>query len=164
MNLLAVLATMQLIVMPEYQAAKSIGIYVSMPNGEVSTTALILDAFDRGKKVFVPYISRKEPIMDMLALKSREDFADLIPDKWGIPSIAKESVASRDNCLSTSPDQTGPEGLDLLVMPGVAFDERMRRLGHGKGYYDRFLSKYFETVGTTPLLGERTPGIHFDNR
>lgn len=46
---------------------------------------------------------------------------------------------------------TGP--LDLIVVPGMAFDRQGHRLGRGKGFYDRFLVKY---------PGVKTIGICFD--
>lgn len=73
--------------------------------------------------------------MDMLSIESRADYQSLEPDSWGIPSIPKHSLSQRKNCLED-------EGLDLVVMPGVAFDEGFGRLGHGKGYYDYFLARY----------------------
>lgn len=32
------------------------------------------------------------------------------------------------------------EGLDLVLVPGLAFDWQRRRLGHGRGYYDAYLN------------------------
>lgn len=131
---------------------------MSMPGGEIDTSLLLTDALKSGKKVFIPYIYKlpaehqKEgqpvSVMDMLLLSSAEDRQSLKPDRWGIPSIPKESVESRENCFGgkglsygASP-QDDAAGLDLVVMPSMAFDGDMNRLGHGKGYYDYFLTRY----------------------
>ncbi|GAT19549.1 5-formyltetrahydrofolate cyclo-ligase [Aspergillus luchuensis] len=104
------------------------------------------DALANGKEVFVPYIHNlelssqpKTSVMDMLLLESMDEFRSLEPDKWGIPSLSQASVLNKRNCfggkgVSPRPEDStqGPYGLDLIVMPGMAFDEGFRRLGHGK--------------------------------
>ena len=82
--------------------------------------------------------------MDMLSLSSLSDYQSLQPDAWGIPTISTDSILTRGDGMK--------EGLDLIVMPGVAFDETFGRLGHGKGYYDYFLARYKKATGRSPLL------------
>lgn len=49
------------------------------------------------------------------------------------------------------------EGLDLVVVPGVGFDRKMHRIGHGKGYYDCFFKRYHDEARQSnqpmPVLG-----------
>ncbi|GCB17260.1 5-formyltetrahydrofolate cyclo-ligase [Aspergillus awamori] len=163
------IATNQLLSLQEYRDAKRIGVYLSMPAGELSTTAIVQDALANGKEVFVPYIHNlelssqpKTSVMDMLLLESMDEFRSLEPDKWGIPSLSQASVLNKRNCfggkgVSPQPEDStqGPYGLDLIVMPGMAFDDGFRRLGHGKGYYDHFLTRYSkgpESTTTAPKL------------
>lgn len=100
--------------------------------------------------------SGSSSIMEMLQLSSMEEYCSLPRDNWGIPSLDPNSVSDRRNCLGglgiegpsaarTAHDGSTGDiagGLDLIIMPGMAFDEDNRRLGHGMGYYDRFLSRY----------------------
>jgi 5-formyltetrahydrofolate cyclo-ligase len=66
-----------LLSMPEYQAARRISVYLSMPGGEISTSNIVHDALNQGKKVFIPYtysLSNSEEgqpksIMDMVELR-----------------------------------------------------------------------------------------------
>ncbi|OAP57257.1 5-formyltetrahydrofolate cyclo-ligase [Fonsecaea erecta] len=143
--------------MPAYQNAKGVAIFLSMPGREVSTRDIVLHALDSGKSVFIPYLyageTPKSKVMDMLQLQDKDDFHSLIPDGWGIPSLSKDSVGRRRNALGgigilndSVEGQQDPPSLDLIFMPAVAFDHSHRRLGHGKGFYDRYLSKYKDTL------------------
>ncbi|CAE7174632.1 hypothetical protein CFE70_005195 [Pyrenophora teres f. teres 0-1] len=147
-------ATAALLAMPEYQAARRISVYLSMPGGEISTTDIVRNALDQGKKVFIPYTynldspkqGQPKSIMDMVELQSMADFDSLQSDKWGIPTPSQDSISSRANCFGGTGITNGNTeavhtGLDLIVMPGMAFDAQFGRLGHGKGYYDYFLSR-----------------------
>jgi 5-formyltetrahydrofolate cyclo-ligase len=139
-----------------YQESKRIGIYLSMPAGEIQTDAIVRHALAHGKQVFVPYLYKLEKssnntpksAMDMLELNSLSDYGTLKKDVWGIPSIDAETVEERESIL-----KGGNAGLDMILMPGVAFDVDqttgfVRRLGHGKGFYDYFLHRYRETWGS----------------
>ncbi|KAF2705543.1 nagb/rpia/CoA transferase-like protein [Pleomassaria siparia CBS 279.74] len=149
-------ATRTLLSMPEYKAANRISLYLSMPSGEISTAGIVHDALEQGKSVFIPYTyklaapreGQPKSIMDMLELKSTEDFQSLRPDNWGIPTPSVESISSRANAFGgtgitqgQAPEVSSEHGLDLIVMPGMAFDSTFGRLGHGKGFYDYFLDR-----------------------
>jgi len=159
---------------PVFKNANRISLYLSMATGEISTKKIAQHAIDQGKKVFVPYIQRyQQPHtqktlleMHMLALHPGEDLDSLKQDRWGIPSLGPESIAGRENAfggfgivvdMPNEPSAPSPPGLDLILMPGVAFDLENRRLGHGKGFYDRYLRRY-KTVFS---LGQENPRMPF---
>ena len=162
--------------------AKRIGLFLSMPQGELSTREAVLSAFKQGKHIFVPYIyksysqslSKMRSVMDMVSLHSIEDYENLQPDGWGIPSISDSSLDERNRILGKFSMNAGDgdqeklvnnesspehellsfESLDTIVMPGVAFDRGLGRLGHGKGFYDYFLERYQASkAGPMPFLG-----------
>lgn len=164
--------------MPEYRSAKTISIYLSMPKGELATAPIVADAIQNGKEVYVPYIHKTTAassdapasVMDMVSLHSQEDFETLEADSWGIPTPSEPSIAGRKRCLgekslqsqTSEGQEEGTRSLDVIVMPGMAFDRRLARLGHGKGYYDFFLTRYERALGGSsdsenkmPLLGMR---------
>ncbi|ROT38727.1 5-formyltetrahydrofolate cyclo-ligase [Sodiomyces alkalinus F11] len=140
-----------------YEEAERISIFLAMPSGEIQTDAIVRHALSAGKQVYIPYL-HKSPfapgegpprVMDMVRLRDLEDYESLQPDKWGIPSIDSATVNERQRILGGSDpnpaDSSTP--LDLILMPGVAFDIEpetgiLRRLGHGKGFYDFFIERY----------------------
>jgi 5-formyltetrahydrofolate cyclo-ligase len=167
--------------MPEYIQARRVGIYLCMPTSEAQTYALVRDAFKHDKTVFVPYIHaevktderdpdgqvdptakppKKKRVMSMLRLNSLHEYENLESDSWNIPTLPKSDVDSRENAKGgkglaggASGEELG--GLDLIVMPGVAFDHHMNRTGHGAGYYDKFLSEFCKDQRRQkPLLGK----------
>lgn len=83
----------------------------------------------------------------MLRLKDESDLRGLKPDSWGIPSLSAEDVELRENALGgsgisrSSSTSSAHPGLDLIFMPGMAFDKLNHRLGHGKGFYDKYISR-----------------------
>lgn len=137
-----------------------------MPSAEVQTDEIVRHALASGKQVFVPYLHKSpftskpnaDPniparVMDMVRLNSVEDYESLGRDKWGIPSIDPVTVGERQRILGEDQNAQYPNDatLDLILMPGVAFDvapgsKEIRRLGHGKGFYDLFLERYAEKL------------------
>ena len=107
----------------EYRDAQTLLLYLHMPT-EPDTDRIIRQAIDDGKAVYVPKCVSKT---EMVAVRIRS-FSDLAPGAYGI----LEPV----DCSETA----GPDALDLILVPCVAASKDGRRLGHGAGYYDRFLS------------------------
>ena len=124
----ATAACLHLSALPSYRSASTVLWYVNMP-AELSTRAAIEEALAEGKRVAVPWCDGDE-----LGLWRLESLAELVPGTWGIPepSAARRGAPER---------RIVPAALDLVVVPGLAFDRRGRRLGHGKGYYDRLLAR-----------------------
>ncbi|KAL8997574.1 MAG: hypothetical protein Q9169_003192 [Polycauliona sp. 2 TL-2023] len=163
-----------LLSLPEYQSAKRISVYLSMPKGELSTRSIVTAALQQGKEVYVPYIHKTTPpaekessasVMDLVSLHSQEDFEALQPDPWGIPTPGENSISDRRCCLGqqrfalANDEVSGLQSgkLELVIMPGVAFDPHLNRLGHGKGYYDRFLSQYQRLLENNPDAENQMP-------
>ncbi|NQT36284.1 MAG: 5-formyltetrahydrofolate cyclo-ligase [Planctomycetes bacterium] len=117
----------QLIDSAEYARAETVLFYVDA-DSEVRTRETIEATWARGKRVAVPYCVGNE-----LRLFPLEDWSELAPGIFGIlePRQALRDVAGKR--LDTAE-------LDLIVVPGLAFDRCGGRLGQGKGYYDRLLS------------------------
>ena len=70
--------------------------------------------------------------MRMLRVESLAQARRLPRNRWGIPEPDESLAASME-------DMTARADFDLILAPGVAFDARCQRLGHGRGYYDGFV-------------------------
>ncbi|BGP52571.1 hypothetical protein JCM8202_004931 [Rhodotorula sphaerocarpa] len=145
----------QLFQSPAYLSARSISCYLSLPHSEIQTDALIRHALENGKRIYVPYCPKQDKtVMRMVRLNSLEHFQRLNVNRWGIREVDPDEVPSLEDVDSpastatpstpttTTTDSDPDGGLDLLIVPGVAFDPYRRRLGHGRGYYDRYINQY----------------------
>jgi len=115
----------KLLVLKEYRQAAALMVYLDFRN-EVQTGALVADALDRGKRVAVPVTDVPNRRLIASLLLHYPD--DLAPGAWGILEPKPECVRPLE-----------PAALDLVIVPGVAFDLAGNRLGYGGGFYDRFL-------------------------
>lgn len=109
----------------EFWSAKVILSY--MPYGkEVDVTFINQWILDQEKVLCVPRV-KNATIMEAVAVSSLVD--EMTKSSFGIyePSVHKEAFDINK--------------IDLILVPGVAFDISGNRMGHGRGYYDRFLAQ-----------------------
>lgn len=113
----------KLLSLQQYKDNNNILIYADY-NNEVFTKDIIEESLRLGKKVACPKVL-SEGIMEFFEIKSLDD---LIQGYKGILEPEEKAVFSPDNAL--------------VIVPGVAFDAKGYRIGYGKGYYDRYLSRH----------------------
>lgn len=112
--------------LPEYRKARSIMMYVSVGK-EVMTNKMLLFALQEGKQVSLPLCTDTENYIMEARLWNEEH--KLVKGEYGIPTPAEDAPT------------IDAEDIDLVVLPCVACDRECNRLGHGAGYYDRFIEK-----------------------
>lgn len=112
-----------------YKNSRTILSYVSM-GSEADTYAIIAQALKDGKQVAVPKCDDNDGKMTFYVISSldmlEKGFFSVMEPKPDICSVLTDF------------------GNSLCIVPGLAFDEYGYRIGYGKGYYDRFLSKHTE--------------------
>ena len=116
----------KLFTMKEFIEAKIILFYASF-DGEVETFKMMKLAQKLGKRIALPRIMNIQRKILPVLISHLEN--DLVDGPYGIkqPRANLKAVERL-------------EDLDLVIVPGVAFDRENNRLGRGAGYYDRFLS------------------------
>ena len=109
---------------PAYRNAQTVMVFVSLST-EIDTTPIVLRAWQDHKRVLAPRISWEQRRMLPIEIHSLTD--DLVETKFGV----HEPVAGLPVPVSS---------INLVLVPGLGFDEFGNRLGRGRGFYDRFLS------------------------
>lgn len=118
----------RLIKLDKFKDSKSVMCYVDFRN-EVITRDLIRISLDINKRVAVPFIcDLSQDRKQIVACEINNIDNDLEVGSYNIlePKNALERIIS-------------PEEIDIVILPGVAFDTHMNRIGYGAGFYDRFL-------------------------
>ena len=116
-----------------FKKAKTIMFYIAF-RGEVDTTEMIEKARKLGKKVTVPVCKKNRVSITACILDHN---SSLKKGPYGV-------------CEPVRRTHINLKCLDLVIVPGLAFDAKGNRIGRGKGCYDRFLSKLQEG---TPSIG-----------
>ena len=122
--------------LPEFIHSQNIMLYLSF-NNEVNTYSLVKWCLDNNKTVIAPYCIQCNKEIVPYKITNLEN--DLIKSTFGVME-PKQDLLEKVNI----------EDIDLILVPGVAFDEHCNRIGFGAGYYDRFLCK---KPKDTPTIG-----------
>jgi 5-formyltetrahydrofolate cyclo-ligase len=109
----------------EFKSAQLIMLFISMKS-EVETSALALTAWQEGKSIAAPRTDWAGKRMEPVEIRSLDTGLEETPQ-----GIREPLAGSR----------VPIDMIDLIVIPGMAFDRRGYRVGKGVGFYDRFLSQ-----------------------
>jgi 5-formyltetrahydrofolate cyclo-ligase len=116
----------RLLALPEFVSTQVVMTYLDF-GSEVRTREHVPAMWQMGKKVVVPYC-----VGDELRLFHLQNMDELAEGTWSILEPKPEWRLRADRNMDATE-------LDLILVPGLAFDRNGGRLGFGKGYYDHFL-------------------------
>lgn len=119
-----------------YKNSENIFIYLGF-GSEIDTMSYIQDFINDGKHIFIPRTDIKTKKMEAVEITSLDGLKE---NKYGIlePDNNKEEFYKNN--------------LDLIILPGVAFDHSGRRVGYGGGYYDRYLEDIDKRIIKVALI------------
>ena len=115
------------VALPEYVRARTVMYYIDV-RSEVRTRHDLPQALTQGKKIVVPWCNDQGEL-ELFHLENMNELA------IGMYKILEPAPALR----LLPAKQVKAQELDLIMVPGVAFDRTGARMGHGKGYYDKLL-------------------------
>ncbi|REK09009.1 MAG: 5-formyltetrahydrofolate cyclo-ligase [Planctomycetota bacterium] len=114
------------VALPEFDAAQTVMVYIDVRT-EVRTRHHLPKLLDGSKRIVVPYCVDGE--LELFELTDMDELA------IGMYKILEPKPELRE----LPEKRVGVEELDVIMVPGVAFDARGARMGHGFGYYDKLL-------------------------
>ncbi|WP_055105665.1 5-formyltetrahydrofolate cyclo-ligase [Paenibacillus ihumii] len=113
-------------------------IYASFRD-EPDTSELMNSCWRQGDRVLVPKVAGNS----RFTLHELKKAGDLLPGAWGIPEPGEHTEIWPESRLGE---------IDLVVVPGLAYDRAGGRIGFGGGYYDRFMSCLNPGAGAGPVI------------
>lgn len=123
--------------LPEYAVAETVMFYIDV-RSEVRTRHDLELALQSGKTIVIPWCNAAGEL-ELFRLDAMDEL------EVGMYKI----LEPRTELRSLPEKQVNVESLDLIMVPGVGFDRRGGRMGHGKGYYDKLLQ---HARKNTPLV------------
>lgn len=120
--------TARLLRMPEYRAARTVLGYMSF-GAEFSSDEWAQQVLDDGKQLLLPKVNLQRKELDLYLVTDLQQ--DLAPGLWDIREPLAGRCARADNW----------QGVDFILMPGVAFGHDGARLGYGGGFYDKLIAR-----------------------
>src|SRR5262245_52754894 len=129
-------ACTKLTTLEQFDRAGIVMLYLPLPK-EVDVTTAVLRCFRQGQTVCVPRVDWTRREMESVEITSLDDRI-LDTDEHGVRTPKTGNVIQ-------------PGVIDLVVVPGLAFDPHGHRLGRGQGYYDRFLARLRPTATSVGL-------------
>lgn len=125
----------KLITLEEYKHSRNILVYADF-GSEVKTDDIILDSLSMGKNVYCPKVTDHENgLMVFAKIESLEDL------ELGFVGLREPNIDDLTTIFHVNDSIDGDIGRTLVILPGVAFDRNLNRIGYKGGFYDRFLEK-----------------------
>lgn len=124
----------------EFRNAETVGLYLSFDN-EVDTFELLKLLKASGKRIVTTFTESSEVVLIPLYVNDIDK--DLVEGAWGYLEPRVDQL-----------EKAAEEDIDFVIVPGVVFDEKRNRIGFGKGYYDKYLSKLRDDAVTAALAYE----------
>ena len=110
--------------LPLLNSYNRIALFASLDT-EIDTFSLIQTLLEEGKIIYLPKVEGKD--INFYQITSLDGLV-----------VSKDKYHIRE---PKGDNPVNPKDIEIIVCPGVAFDKSNHRLGHGKGYYDRYLQK-----------------------
>ena len=149
----------RLLTLPEMTSAKKVMVYLNMTR-EFPTLPWLrrLLLSQSGRSLVIPYCTDNELELFRLVSSAESERIAAEPETDLFLSLIHERLdpgafgilEPKELFRSEISFQVSPEEIDLVIVPGLGFDSQTRRLGRGKGFYDRFFRRLRPGV---PLIG-----------